>query len=127
MPSIEERKSQLQKRKDLLERTKSTIRQSAVTTATLLSMALPGKAYATEDATNSQNDSHAFGVENVAIKSGYNETVSTADFATEQAKMYQDEQAQKLIRQKNISIEVDYNNEDFRMKYYDSYVGNLNL
>ena len=127
MSDLESRKRRVEERKRLLKRTKSTIRRSAVTTATLLSMALPGKAYANNETINNQADSHTYAVENIATKSGYNGKTATADFATEQTKMYQDEQAQKLIRQKNISIEVDYNNEDFRMKYYDSYVGNLNL
>lgn len=127
MSDIEEKKFRLQKRKELLERAKSTIRQSAVTATTLVSIALPGKAYATDEAANSQTDSHAIGVESFVTKSEYNETVPTADFAIEQAKMYQDEQAQKLIQQKNMSIKVDYSNMDFKRKYYDSHVGNLNL
>ena len=77
MSDLESRKRRVEERKRLLKRTKSTIRRSAVTTATLLSMALPGKAYANNETINNQADSHTYAVENVAINSGHNKKTAT--------------------------------------------------
>ena len=127
MASIEERKQKVEERKRLLERVKSAIKQSTLTTASIVSLGLPGTINAQNNFTNTIPQDHTTNSNNLSINQNRNTNKPIADFMAEQINLYQDEMSQKIIQQKSMPIEVDYQNREFVEQYYASHVGNLNL